>query len=69
MPESQALYARQIKAIFKTASGRNGYMGYYEARHVGNAVHDLVSLAEKSVEISNYQTAMFIACAVFGGDD
>ena len=64
MPESQALYARQIKAIFKTASGRNGYMGYYEARHVGNAVHDLVSLAEKSVEISNYQTAMFIACAV-----
>lgn len=64
MPESQALYANQIKAVLKTALGRKGYIGYYEARHVGNAVHDLMSLAEKSVEISNYKTAMLIACAV-----
>lgn len=64
MPESQALYARQISSILKTALARDGYIGYSGAGHVGNIIHDLVSRAEKSVETANYKTAMFIACAV-----
>ena len=64
MPDSQALYAGQIKSILKTALGRHGYIGYSEARYVGSAVQDLVSHGEELVETTNCKTAMFIACAV-----
>ena len=64
MPDSKDLYSQQIKAILKTALGRNGYIGYSEARYVGNAVHDLVSRAEILVEATNYKTAIYISCAV-----
>jgi hypothetical protein len=64
MPDSQVLYAGQIKSILKTGLGRQGYIGYSEARYVGRAVHDLVARAENLVEAGNCKTAMFIACAV-----
>ena len=64
IPESQALYAKQIHAILSTSADRDGFIGYSEARFAGNAVYDLVQRAEKLVEMSNYQTAMFMACAV-----
>ncbi|HCU21029.1 MAG: hypothetical protein A2X05_01605 [Bacteroidetes bacterium GWE2_41_25] len=64
IPESQALYAKQIHAILRTSADRNGFIGYSEARFAGNAVYDLVQRAEKLVEMSNYQTAMYMACAV-----
>ena len=64
MPDSQSLYNGQIRYILKTALGRQGYIGYSEARYVGRAVHDLVARAEKLVEAENCKTAMFIACAV-----
>ena len=64
MPDSKVLYAGQIKSILKTALGRQGYIGYSEARYVGSAVHDLMARAEKLVEAENCKTAMFIACAV-----
>jgi hypothetical protein len=63
MPDSKDLYARQIKTILKTALGRSGYIGYSEARYVGNAIQDLVTRAEELAETTNYKTAMFIACA------
>ncbi|MCX6320559.1 MAG: SWIM zinc finger family protein [Bacteroidia bacterium] len=64
IPESQALYAKQIHAILCTSADRNGFIGYSEARFAGNAVYDMVQRAEKLVEMSNYQTAMYMACAV-----
>ncbi|MBA7528910.1 hypothetical protein ES705_21102 [subsurface metagenome] len=64
IPESQALYTKQIRAILRTSADRDGYIGYSAARLAGNAVYDLVQRAEKFVETSNFQTAMYIACAV-----
>ena len=64
MPDSKELYERQIQAIIKTGIDRHGYIGYSEARYVGDAVHNLVSRADKLIEKSNYKTAMFIVCAV-----
>ena len=64
IPESPALYAKQIHAILRTSADRNGFIGYSEARFAGNAVYDLVKRAEKLVELSNYQPAMYMACAV-----
>ncbi|MBI3260416.1 MAG: SWIM zinc finger family protein [Ignavibacteriae bacterium] len=63
-PDSQALYAKQIHTILKTSAGRGGYIGYSEARQAGNAIYAFVQRAEKFVEISNYRTAIYIACAV-----
>ena len=64
IPESRALYAKQIHTILRTSADRDGYIGYSAARLAGNAVYDLVERAEKFVETSNFQTAMYIACAV-----
>ncbi len=64
IPDSKDLYAGQIRHILKTAVGRNGYIGYSEAGHVGSAVQDLLSRAEMLLEATNYKTAIFISCAV-----
>lgn len=64
IPESQALYAKQVRAILKSESNRSGYIEYSNARHVGKSVYELVQAAATQVEMSNYRTAMYIACAV-----
>jgi hypothetical protein len=64
MPDSMALYAGQIKTILETTFRRYGYIGYSETRYVSSAVNDLLERADKLVETKNYQTAIFIACAV-----
>lgn len=64
IPDSKALYAKQIKAILKSAMGRGGYIEYSEARHAGRDIYEIVQTAEKQVEAGNYQTAMYMAWAV-----
>jgi hypothetical protein len=64
IPDSKALYTRQIESILKAALHHNGFIGYSEARCVGSAVNDLVERAGKSVETKNYNRAIFIASAV-----
>ncbi|MEI6062623.1 MAG: SWIM zinc finger family protein, partial [Bacteroidota bacterium] len=64
MPESQALYAKQVRAILKSATNRGGYIEYSSTRYVGKAVYELVLTAATQIEMSNYRTAMYIACAV-----
>jgi hypothetical protein len=64
IPESQALYAKQVRAILKSETNRSGYIEYSNARYVGKSVYELVQTAVSQVEMSNYHTAMYIACAV-----
>ena len=64
MPESKALYSKQVKAILKSSTDRSGYIDYSKTRFVGNAVYQLMETAETQVEQSNFKTAFYIACAV-----
>lgn len=64
MPESKALYSKQVKAILKSSTDRSGYIDYSKTRFVGNAVYQLIETAETQVEQSNFKTAFHIACAV-----
>ncbi|HBS85704.1 MAG: hypothetical protein A2W91_13635 [Bacteroidetes bacterium GWF2_38_335] len=64
VPDSKELYIKQIKAIFKSASDRHGYIDYKNAHFVGHAVYELVESAGKQVASGNYTTAINIACAV-----
>ena len=62
--ESKALYANQVKSILKTASDRDGFIDWSEARQVGIAVDRLLDTAHRHVEAKNYQSALFISTAV-----
>ena len=63
-PESKELYAQQIRAILTTSTDRDGYIGYSGARKVNIAVSELVQRAENQIEVSNYPSAFYMACAV-----
>ena len=63
-PESKTLYAKQIRAILQSAKGRDGFIGYSRARQVGIAVSEILQRAEILIELSNYQTVFYMACAV-----
>lgn len=62
--QSKELYAKQIKAIVKSAAGRHGYIDYAGARIVGKAVHEIGMTAEKEIEAGNYHVAMYIGLAM-----
>jgi hypothetical protein len=64
IPDSRELYAKQIQALLKAATGRLGYIEYSESHSVGGAVYEMVERARQFVESSNYLTAIYIACAV-----
>ena len=64
MPVSKALYAKQVKAILKSVSDRNGYIDYNRTRFVGTAVYQLIQTATKQMEQGNLKSAFYIACAV-----
>ena len=63
-PDSQALYSKQIQAILNTYGDRDGFLGYSESRSAGSAVQELVHRAVQMMESENYQTAMYMACAI-----
>lgn len=62
--ESKEFYAKQVKGILKKASGRHGFIDWQSARMVGKAVHNLLDTAQKHYKNENYESAIFIACAV-----
>jgi len=63
-PVSLEMYAKQIRAIVSSASGRYGYLDYSAARKVGKEVYELSQLAERKVDDGNYREAMYIGCAM-----
>ncbi len=62
--ESKALYAKQIKSILRSATGRNGFIDWSASRHVGIAVGNLLESARKQMDNHNYRSAVFISTAV-----
>lgn len=64
MPETKALYVKQVKAILKSSSDRHGFIDYSGARAVGIAIDEYIQTAGKHLEKANYKSAMLIAFAV-----
>lgn len=62
--ETQATYNKQIRSILRKAAGRYGFIDWTGVRQVGNTVHSLVVTARNHFEGNNYQSALFICCAV-----
>ncbi len=63
MPETKALYARQIKSILRSVT-HQGYIEYQSMGFVGQAVFSMLENARTQAGLSNFRTAMNIACAV-----
>ncbi|TNE81476.1 MAG: hypothetical protein EP332_03545 [Bacteroidetes bacterium] len=62
--ESVALYAKQIKAVLNSAGKRKGFIDWYQVGKVGKFAFDLMQKAETHFSSGNYQSALFIACAI-----
>lgn len=62
--ETKKLYAKQIKAILKNASGRLGYIERRAARLAGLMVKELTDTAQSHVKNGNYKSALMISFAV-----
>ena len=62
--ESKETYARQIKAILKSASGRYSFVDRREAGRVGKAVFDMMRNAIDQLDAGNHRSAMLISTAV-----
>ena len=62
--ESKEVYAKQVKSILSNAAGRDGFIDWSAARHVGSAINNLLISAEKQVECNNYRSAVFISTAI-----
>jgi uncharacterized Zn finger protein len=62
--ESKDLYAGQIKSILRSAAGRDGFIEWNQAGKVGEQVYELIRSAAKHIENGNYNSAIFICCAV-----
>ncbi len=61
--DSQELYQKQVKAIIRSVS-RSNYLDYSDCRKVAKDVDVLLVAAQKQIDTANYQSAIFICCAV-----
>jgi hypothetical protein len=62
--ESKAFYVSQVKAILRSASGRQGFIDWRTAGRVGSEVSKLLDVAQKHVEAKNYISAVHICSGV-----
>lgn len=62
--ESKELYEKQIKAILRTAAGRDGFIDYSTGRFVSQSISPFLDSAQKHFENKNFQSAIFLCCAV-----
>ncbi len=62
--ESKDFYVEQVKSILRTATGGDDFVDLDASRLIGNAVRDLLALAQTHFENKNYNSAVLICCAV-----
>lgn len=61
-PESKELYTKQVQALIKTYSDKHGFVGYRDARSLGNIVTEMAE--EAMVALANGQTQKSILMAL-----
>ena len=62
--ETKALYAKQVRAILKSASRSYGYVDRGDARQVGSAVYTLMMTGKEHLENGNPRSAFYLSFAV-----
>ncbi|MCB0397894.1 MAG: SWIM zinc finger family protein [Flavobacteriales bacterium] len=62
--ESQGDYNKQIRSILRQAAGRDGFIPWSATGHVGRMMHGLMVTARNHFDRGNFQSAIFISCAM-----
>ncbi len=62
--ESKAFYAKQVKAILRSASDRHGFIGWSSSGRAAVDVFRLLDSAQNQIKEQNYLTAVHICTAV-----
>ncbi len=62
--ETKALYAKQVRAILKSASHNYGYVDRSGARQVGGATYALMKTGKEHLENGNHKSALYLSFAV-----
>lgn len=60
---SKDFYAKQMKAILKSAKGRYGFVDWQSARVMGRSIEQMLNAAYNAYEHDNYQNAMLVSFA------
>lgn len=62
--ESKDLYTKQLQALINIYSDKHGFVGYRDARHLGNAVTEIAEEAKADLANGQTQKSMFMALAI-----
>lgn len=62
--ESKALYAKQVKAILRAATGRGDFIYWNQAGNAGKQISKLLTTAQNQIATKNVKSAIFICTAV-----
>ncbi len=57
---SKDFYAKQMKAILKSAKGRYGFVDWQSARVMGQSIEQMLDAAYRACEHHNYQNALYV---------
>lgn len=63
-PESKELYKKQLQALIKMYSDKDGFVDYQNAKRLGNNVNEMVAAAIADLSRGQIQKAMFVALAI-----
>lgn len=63
-PESKELYKKQLQALIKTYSDKDGFVDYQNAKRLGNSVYEMAAAAMADLSKGQIQKAMFVALAI-----
>lgn len=63
-PESKELYKKQLQALIKTYSDKDGFVDYQNAKRLGNNVSEMAAAAMADLSRGQIQKAMFVTLAI-----
>lgn len=63
-PESKELYKKQLQAVIKRYSDKNGFVDYQNTKRLGNIVNEMAAEAMADLSKGQIQKAMFVAFAI-----
>lgn len=63
-PESKELYKKQLQALIKMYSDKDGFVDYQNAKRLGNNVSEMAAVAMDDLSRGQIQKAMFVALAI-----
>lgn len=62
--QSKELYQKQIRAILKTAAGRDGWIGWSDMKYVMNTIQPFIDNAELYLQKKDFKNVFYISTAI-----